>query len=669
MNFAARIDRRLEVRLRRLYRYSCKVAALATGDFSCISGSSVEESVAGRIRAEQLAGILRHTVSMMLANSFNAVVLVLACWGRAEPGLLEGWAVMQLVFSGNLLIRRLLARRSMPPASVSRTSVHRAIRNALVLGMLWGAAPFFFYGAVSEEARIVITCLCAGMIGGGAFALASIPSAVLVFILPIAVGSIRAVIATGNADYWLIVLLVCCYCTVLVYGAFVRALQAMERLISQIDIERFARLDSLTKLDNRASFRATLREASVRLQGAGECCALFYIDLDRFRDVNERYGHAAGDDLLVAIARRLQTAVRPSDTLARLGGDEFAIVAPALQNEAEIRAYARRILIVLEKPCAAGAVDLKVSASIGVAVAHPGAADIDIALHNADMALYYVKHNGRGDYHLFQPEDDAGCLARDALERDLRKALGDGGLRLEFQPFLDLAGNCVSGFEALLRWDHPIRGTLQPQQFVAIAEECGLIEPIGVWVLRQACATASAWPANLRVAVNVSAYQLRSRALLAHIVSALDQAGIEPHRLEIEITETVLIDDHPMALEVLACLRRSGVHLSLDDFGVGYSSLNYLRRLPFDRVKIDRSFVSEVPKKRDASAIVRSIISLARELGIEVTAEGVETLDQLAFLRDCGCAEAQGFLIGTSIAMEEIGAFLATSSERAEAVA
>ena len=669
MNFAPRIDWQLEARPRRLYRYLCKIAALATGDFSCVTGSPVEEGIAGRVRADQLNGILRHTVPMMLANCFNAAVLLVACWGSVKPEFLLVWAAAHLTFCGSLMVRRLLVGRTMTPVSVSRAAVHRAVRNALLLGLLWGAAPYFFYGAVSDGARIVLTCLFAGMIGGGAFALASIPSAVLVFILPIAIGSLAAVLTAGNSDHWLIVLLVCCYCTVLVYSAFTRALQVTERLLSQIDIEHYARLDSLTNLANRASFRAALREASARLQNLGECCALFYIDLDRFREVNERHGHAAGDELLIEAARRLQSTVRPSDTLARLGGDEFAIVAPGVEAEADIRAFADRISKAFAAPWILGDGSLSVSASIGVAVAHSGAADMEIALRNADMALYHVKRNGRGTYHLFQPEDDAECLARDALERDLRKALSDGGLRLEFQPFLNLAGNRVSGFEALLRWDHPIRGTLLPSQFVPLAEECGLIEPIGTWVLREACGVASEWPADLRIAVNISAYQLHSRALLGHVATALNQASIESQRLEIEITETVLIEDDPLALDVLARLRRSGVHLSLDDFGIGYSSLNYLRRLPFDRIKIDRSFTSEAPKKRDTAAIVRSIVGLARDLGIEVTAEGVETIEQLAFLRDCRCAEAQGFLIGKPMAPEQIAAFLKAKSQRPRAAA
>ncbi len=557
----------------------------------------------------------------------------------------------------------------MTPTSVSRASIHRTIRNALVLGILWGAAPYFFFGAVTNDARIVLTCLCAGMIGGGAFALASIPSAVLAFILPIAIGSICAVVAAGNADAWLVVLLISCYCAVLVSGAFARALQATERLISQIDIERCAGLDGLTNLANRASFRAALREASSRLESLGECCALFYIDLDHFRDVNERRGHAAGDEFLVEAARRLQVTSRSSDLLARLGGDEFAIVAPGLGDEMEIGAYAQRIASAFGAPWEGGSDGSRVSASIGVSVARPGASDMEQALRDADMALYHVKRNGRGTFHLFKSEDNAECLERDTLERDLHKALSENGLRLEFQPFLNMADDRVSGFEALLRWDHPIRGTLLPAEFVPLAEECGLIEPIGAWVLREACAAAGKWPAALRVAVNISAYQLRSRALLGHIAAALNHASLESRRLELEITETVLIEDHPLAQDMLLRLRRSGVHLSLDDFGIGYSSLNYLRRLPFDRIKVDRSFTGEAPKKRDTAAIVRSIVGLARDLGIEVTAEGVETPEQLALLVDCRCAEAQGFLIGMPMAPDEIAGFLKARSMRPKAVA
>jgi diguanylate cyclase (GGDEF)-like protein len=431
-------------------------------------------------------------------------------------------------------------------------------------------------------------------------------------------------------------------------------------------IYHMAHYDGLTELPNRALLRANLARTLERVKRRGGSAALLYLDLDRFKVVNDTLGHPTGDLLLTLVTRRLQTFADEFDTLARLGGDEFAILLPT-GDPAHVMEFARRLIKATSAIYDLDGIQFVVGTSVGIALAPADGDDPEALLKSADLALYRAKAEGRGTFRFFEPEMDGAARARRDMEVDLRRALIDGQLHIHFQPILDLATETISGFEALLRWHHPERGWILPGEFIPIAEEAGLITTIGEWVLRRACEEASRWSQPVRVAVNLSAIQLRSATLVHAVIGALAASGIAPDRLELEITESVLIEDTELAIATLHQLHGLGVRLALDDFGTGYSSLGCLSLFPFDKVKIDKSVVQDMAARPDCLAIVRAIITLAACLGITTTAEGVETEEQLARLCQEGCTEGQGYLVSRPRPTEEVAAMLAQTTVRAVA--
>jgi predicted signal transduction protein with EAL and GGDEF domain len=358
------------------------------------------------------------------------------------------------------------------------------------------------------------------------------------------------------------------------------------------------------------------------------------------------------------VAARLRGCVRGSDIVARLGGDEFAVVQLGAPQPAASNALARRLIEALAQPFDLDDQRAHVGTTVGIAVAPFDGEEPEVLLRGADLALYHAKAAARGSVRFFEPEMDAQAQRRRGLEADLRRALPAGELRLHFQPQVSVDPVRVTGLEALLRWQHPQRGLVSPLDFVPLAEETGLIVPIGRWVLQEACREAARWPAHTRVAVNVSAAQFRGSGLLQDVADALRASGLDAGRLEVEITESVMIDDTRHALETLRELRRLGVRIAMDDFGTGYSSLSYLRSFPFDRIKIDRSFVRDMEKNADALSIVRAVSGLGRNLGMATTVEGVETEGQLQAVRREGCAEAQGYLFSKPLPADQVPALL-----------
>jgi diguanylate cyclase (GGDEF)-like protein/PAS domain S-box-containing protein len=427
---------------------------------------------------------------------------------------------------------------------------------------------------------------------------------------------------------------------------------------AQAQISHMARHDALTNLPNRRLFRERLEDALRRIT-RGEQVAVFCLDLDRFKEVNDSLGHPVGDELLKEVARRLSECVREGDTVARLGGDEFAIVLVGSElRVAETSALANRLSEAISAPCTIQDHQLIIGATLGISVAPDDGSDPDQLLKNADMALYRAKGDGRGSYRFFEAGMDGRAQARRFLELDLRTAISRGEFEVYYQPLLDIKTNNIICFEALLRWNHPQRGLSLPSEFISLAEETGLIIPIGDWVLRTACADAARWPRDVRVAVNISPAQFKSRNLVASVSTALSAAGLAANRLELEITESVLLQDTEATLATLHKLRALGLRISMDDFGTGYSSLSYLRSFPFDKIKIDRSFVSELAVRGDSMAIVRAVTGLGRSLGISTTAEGVETSEQLALLRSEGCNEVQGYLFSPARPAAEVDKML-----------
>jgi len=427
-----------------------------------------------------------------------------------------------------------------------------------------------------------------------------------------------------------------------------------ERRQAEEQIMHMARHDALTNLPNRVLFRERMEQVLGR---DGELAVLF-IDLDRFKTVNDTLGHPVGDKLLCEVTRRLQAAVKRTDTVARLGGDEFAIVQ-AGSRPTDATELASKIIETISEPFDILGNQFVIGASVGIAMAPTDGTEPDQLLRNSDMALYRAKENGRGTYHFFQPEMDAQMQARHALEIDLRKAIRAGEFEMYYQPIVCVSDDRrIVGFEALVRWNHPQRGIVGPNEFIPVAEEIGLILPLGEWVLRQACRDAIGWAPDLTVAVNLSAVQFRSPALALSIVSALNETGLNPNRLELEITETVLLQQDRAVFDVLQQIRQLGVRISMDDFGTGYSSLSYLRSFPFDKIKIDRSFTRELGKRDDSVAIIRAVAQLGRDLGMTTIAEGVETEEQFEILRAEGCSHAQGYLFSRPVPAKDLAGLL-----------
>jgi diguanylate cyclase (GGDEF)-like protein len=441
-----------------------------------------------------------------------------------------------------------------------------------------------------------------------------------------------------------------------------------DRRLAEEKIAFMGRHDSLTRLPNRFTFRDQIEQA-LTLLDEGENLAILCLDLDRFKSVNDTLGHNIGDLLLCEIARRLKECVRESDMVARLSGDEFAVVQRNAVQPAAATALARRIVEAVGAPCDLDGHQVVVGASVGIAIAPGDGAAAEKLMKNADLALYRAKADGRATYRFFEPEMDARMQARRALESDLRSAIATHEFELHYQAIVNLATGNIGGFEALLRWHHPGRGLVPPADFISVAEETGLIVPIGEWVIRDACFEAAGWPVPAKVAVNLSPVQLRSPGLVASVTAALEESGLAPNRLEIEITETVLLQDSEATLATLHQLRNLGTHISMDDFGTGYSSLSYLRKFPFDKIKIDRSFVRDLAKHDDSLAIVRAVAALGKSLGIATTAEGVETAEQLERVRNEGCTEVQGFFFGQARPAADVLRLLSDIAGKRQAVA
>ncbi|WP_169747515.1 putative bifunctional diguanylate cyclase/phosphodiesterase [Belnapia moabensis] len=429
-----------------------------------------------------------------------------------------------------------------------------------------------------------------------------------------------------------------------------------ERRAAEARVHHLAHHDLLTGLPNRGSFSEALGAALSRAQRDGSQVAVIALDLDRFKEVNDALGHAAGDALLCEVARRLRAELRQEDTVARLGGDEFMVVQVGIAQPHGAARLAERLVAVLSEPydLPGGQRVAACGASAGVAVAPSDANGTEALLRAADAALYRAKADGRGVARFFEAGMDEVLAERRRLTHDLRCAVAEGGFELAYQPLQELPEGRLVGFEALIRWRHPERGLVPPSQFIPIAEETGLIIPIGAWVLRQACREASTWPEGIRVAVNLSPAQFRnSAALLATVSDALTATGLAPSRLELEVTEGLLLQDTDAVMATLSAVRDLGCGISMDDFGTGYSSLAYLWRFPFDKLKIDQSFIKNMDVEPKAMAVVSTIIALGRALGMTITAEGIETEEQVEALSDVGCNQGQGYLLGRPMSAEQ----------------
>jgi diguanylate cyclase (GGDEF)-like protein len=422
-------------------------------------------------------------------------------------------------------------------------------------------------------------------------------------------------------------------------------------------IQHLARHDALTELPNRAHFLDGMADTEALIE-RGEMVAVLCIDLDHFKSVNDMLGHSIGDKVLKQASARLWGTTRETDLLARLGGDEFSLLLRPIEKPSDAAAIAERIVKTMTAPFTIDGHQIAIGASVGIAIAPQDGETTDVLMKNADLALYRAKSEGRSTYHFFEKEMDAAIQKRRSIESGLRAALQVDELRLVFQPLVGLKENRVTCLEALLRWNHG-GVDISPAEFIPIAEETGLIVPIGEWVLREACSAAVMWPTEARVAVNLSPVQFKNKRLFETIHGILSETGLPPARLELEITESLMLSDNEQTLQTLHRLRAIGIRISMDDFGTGYSSLSYLRAFPFDKIKIDRSFMRDLETRGDSLAIIKAVIGLGHSLGMSTTAEGVETEEQLRAVREQGCNEVQGFLFSPPLEAALVPALLA----------
>jgi diguanylate cyclase (GGDEF)-like protein len=455
--------------------------------------------------------------------------------------------------------------------------------------------------------------------------------------------------------------LLCLYMVRRLWNSSVNLSQSMLRLgASEAQAQHLAFHDVLTGLPNRALVEDRLTQALALATRHDQRVALLLIDLDRFKTINDTHGHHAGDELIIAVAQRLSRIVRASDTVGRIGGDEFIVVMPDVDNIGQVQSLAQRIIDELSEPFTLFGSDVWSGASIGLALAPKDGVDRLELMRKADIALYEAKSGGRGTYRQFERAMDESVRTRQTIAADLRTALHTHqGLEVWYQPLMDISGQQMVGIEALLRWHHPTRGLIAPAEFIAIAEETGLIIPLGEWVLAEACITQQRFP-ELLVAVNVSPVQFRSTGFVERVMAIVSQNGGDPKRLELEITEGVLIEDEREARAIIVELRDAGFRIALDDFGTGYSSLNYLSNFPVDKIKIDRSFTQSLGVAENSVAIVESVVKLGHAMGLMVTAEGVETPGQMSALADAGCNQLQGYLFSQAVPADQLAALMKT---------
>jgi diguanylate cyclase (GGDEF)-like protein len=649
--------------------YLNNFSKLFAGDLTVFGGPRTEEVAAGFIRAEQIALVLRHSPSMMAANVCNATVLAIALWNSPDGIFAVLWATCVVCCATFFAVKARRSARVAKPQSVSRRTMHHLVRNALAFGGAWAIVPVAFFANASNGGQLVMTCLCAGMLAGGAIAFATIPVAAIAFTAPILVGTTICIGRSGDFVHLLVAILVIVYACILLRGVLLYSFEFSRRLITQLETEKAIRQDPLTQLSNRFAFNEGLDNALARLHRSGEGFALFLLDLDRFKEVNDHFGHPAGDEFLIQVGTRLRRCTREWDVAARIGGDEFAIIALNLTKAEEALAIADRVASEFANPFVIEGREIVGATSIGIALAPRDGNTSNDLLKRVDIALYRSKKTGPGTIRFFEESDDVLTRERRALQHDLEGAIGRDELSLVYQPLWDLRENRITGFEALLHWRHPVRGLVPPDEFIPIAEESGLICSIGDWVIHRACATLRSWPSDVRIAFNFSAVQFQNANVLQTVVRALAEAGVSPGRLEIEMTESMLMSQHGPAASVLDSLLQLGVTIALDEFGTGYSPLTYLRKLPFSRVKIHRSLVRNMLTQSDCAAIVKSVMELGQDLRICVVAEGVETREQLDYLRQTNCGEVQGYIIGRPVSFDRTLALFDRRNPTAERAA
>jgi diguanylate cyclase (GGDEF)-like protein len=599
-----------------------------------------------RVRSEQLISTQRGAVAPIVGSMLCAVIVPISMWDTPARAALIAWA---LTLAANLAISRAAIVKSAARPCDDALELRRATLRTILNATIWAFGLVLAQNAANPDQRALIATIAMSVMSGGALQLAFAPPLAFGFIAPLALGCMFAAWrAPQSAALW-ILLAQLVNAGFLVFQAHFQATQLASRTVAHFADEVAARLDPLTGLGNRLGLSEHLAAAFARLAEGGAPFALICLDLDGFQLVNDSFGHLAGDEMILRAAQALRAVSGSSDYVARLGDDEFALIAAKAPSREAAAALAERIAAEFRQPFAFAWGESACSATIGAALAPEHGADGDHLARAADAALYRANQNGRGSIVFAGDADDPDARARLDTEAALRQALRNGEMRLEYQPLVDAAAGATRGFEALLRWRRPGYAEAPAAFFLSAAEACGCLEEIGVWALREATRVAATWPKRLRVAVNVSAGQFRSPSLVAAVRDIVESEGFDPRRLELEISDTSLIQDFEAAAASLNALRRYGVTIALDDFGAGFSSMRAVTSLPLDRIKVDRAFVAGALDNPRCAAVIRSAARLAKELGLGLTGKGVETIEQLDLLRSAGCDEAQGYLFSRPV--------------------
>jgi len=639
------------------------------------AGRTLRRAAWTRVHRDQLASLARATPAAMAGYALNVVLAILAFYRHASGPELAVWAATALAicsFVGFRSIRRRRTGRRIRPPDTRLRSALGAYVFAILLGLPW-ALLTAWVGVVPTESEIILLALIVGMAASGGVLLSPVPIAAVIYTSTILVPVIVKSLFVLGGHYLLLGALAASFLLFL-YGLiatnarlFLERLRALEQLQESCtaltearqETERVAMTDGLTGVANRRAFMARLRLLGFENQTNPDY-AIFYIDLDRFKSVNDGFGHAIGDAVLRTAALRISDAVREDDMVARIGGDEFAIVAEGIFSRTAASALAERLVEALTEPYHVDQEQkIAIGACVGVALASESRVDGELLLKQADLAMYAAKNAGRGCFCIFEPDMQRSAEERHALEDGLKWAITNGEFELFYQPIRRLESGAITGFESLIRWRHPVRGLMSPAQFLTIAEEIGMADDIADWVLQEACQQATRWPVNIVVGVNMSPLQIGSGDIVKRVETALKATRLPARRLEIEITETSLLESDPETIDSLNRLQNMGVSIALDDFGAGYSSLSYLVSFPFNRIKIDRLFVSQLGLSRQSDLIIRSVVRLAKTLRCDVVAEGIEKDEHWRRLRTLNVSHGQGYLLGKPLSATETARLLA----------
>lgn len=635
-----------------------KMSQLFSGSLGMFGGVKPDEPLAGKLRAAQIATIVRNTPWIMGANVVNAVIFLTAYLHSQYHVVAVVWTFWMLSISLYFYLRHRNVRTLPPPTSVSVRAIHKVTLNAFIIGCLWAVVPIAFLEGGSGTSQMVIVALVTGMACGGALSLSSVPIAAISFMIPVFASGSLAFARFDSFLFFLISSLMTVYLFMLLRSIVTYANQFAQRFVSEMSHEEAAYTDLLTGLPNRLAFEKQMEEVLYGARRYGDQFAIMLLDLDRFKEINDTFGHSAGDDFLVETAERLKLCLRDGDILARISGDEFVVIASKVAESGHALALADRLMRALDRPVQLRGVDVQGSVTIGIALVPSDGIVCTDLMKKADEALYKAKNACRGTCQFYNQHDENRALLQKELANDLRHAISNDQLNLVFQPIMNAKDGSISAFEALLRWSHPERGVIPPDEFIPLAEKSGLIHELGEWAISRAVREASLWPDHIRVAINISPVQFRTLELISIVARVIKKYRIDPARIELEITESLVLSNIERAETILQRLSEMGVKIALDDFGTGFSSLSYLVRLPLDRLKIDRSFIRELPASRTCAKLVRGIVGLAEQFELELVAEGVETHEQLSFLRDFKIGEIQGYVISHPLDRETLPDFL-----------